>query len=98
MFFIDGGGVDPAFTVPDPAENRLALTSYPFRAYMEGPENPSRDQSKPGMDVIQFAKMAIQKFNIRNINPLMAHFPSTDAEYLQKLRKEMKNAGCDLWI
>ena len=60
---------------------------------MEGPENPSRDRSKPGMDVIQFAQMAIQKFNIRNINPLIAHFPSTDAEYLKNLRKEIKNAG-----
>ena len=83
----------PHYQFPTRPVDRLALTSYPFRAYMEGPENPSRDRSKPGMDVIQFAKMAIQKFNIHNINPLLAHFPSTDAEYLQKLRKEVKNAG-----
>jgi sugar phosphate isomerase/epimerase len=83
----------PHLQFPTRPVDRLALTTYPFRAYMEGPENPGRDRTKPGMDVIQFAKMAIQKFNIRNINPLIAHFPSTDAEYLQKLREEMKNAG-----
>ncbi|MEO6965019.1 MAG: sugar phosphate isomerase/epimerase family protein [Acidobacteriaceae bacterium] len=83
----------PHLQFPTRPVDRLALTSYPFRAYMEGPENPSRDRSKPGMDVLQFAKMAIQKFNIRNINPLLAHFSSTDLEDLPKLRKGVEGAG-----
>jgi sugar phosphate isomerase/epimerase len=60
---------------------------------MDDPQNRGRNQSKPEMDILQFAKMAIQKFNIRNINPLIAHFPTTETTYLEKLRKEVKDAG-----
>lgn len=83
----------PHLQFPTRPADRLAITTWPFRAYMEGPNNPSRDRSKPGMDVLQFAKMAIQKFNIRNINPLLAHFSSAELQNFEKLRKDVENAG-----
>lgn len=84
---------EPQLHFPTRPADRLALTSWPFRAYMEAPGNSNRDRSKPGMDVIGFARMAMQKFNIRNINPLSAHFPSTKPRYIENLRKEMDKAG-----
>lgn len=84
---------EPEFHFPAKPADRLALTSWPFRAYMEAPGNSNRDRSKPGMDIIGFARMAIEKFNIHNINPLSAHFPSTESRYLDTLRKEMAKAG-----
>jgi len=83
----------PHFNFPVRPVDRLALTSWPFREYMEGPHNSYRNQSKPGMDIIEFARMAIQKFGIHNINPLSAHFPSTNPRYLARLRKEVSKAG-----
>ena len=68
----------PHLRFPIRPADRLAMTTWPFRAYMEGTNNPSRDRNKPGMDVLQFAKMAIQRFNIRNINPLLAHFSAAE--------------------
>jgi sugar phosphate isomerase/epimerase len=84
---------EPQIKFPARPADRLALTSWPFRDYMEGPHNSNRDRSKPGMDIIGFAKMAIEKFNIHNINPLSAHFPSTEPQYLDTLRGQMAKAG-----
>lgn len=84
---------EPHIRFPNRPVDRLALTSYPFRAYMEGPHNSERDRSKPGMDIIGFAKMAIEKFNIHNINPLGAHFSSTEPGHLETLREQVAKAG-----
>jgi sugar phosphate isomerase/epimerase len=84
---------EPHIQFPTRPQDRLALTSWPFRAYMESPANRDRDRSKPGMDIIGFARMAIERFNIHNINPLAAHFPSTEPRYLASLREEMAKAG-----
>ncbi len=84
---------EPKMEFPTQATDRLALTSWPFRAYMEATGNSNRDRSKPGMDILGFAKMAIEKFNIHNINPLSAHFPSTEPRYIETLRKDMENVG-----
>ena len=84
---------EPQIKFPTRPIDRLALTSWPFRAYMEAPHNSGRDHSKPGMDVIGFARMAIERFNIHNINPLSAHFPSTEPRYLHNLREQMAKAG-----
>jgi sugar phosphate isomerase/epimerase len=84
---------EPHVKFPARPTDRLALTSYPFRDYMEGPHDSNRDRSKPGMDIIGFAKMAIEKFNIHNINPLGAHFTSTEPHDLDTLREQMAKAG-----
>lgn len=84
---------EPQIRFPIRPIDRLALTSWAFRAYMEGPRNSYRDPSKPGMDMIEFAKMAIQRFNIRNINPLAAHFRSTEPRHLEAVRQEVTKAG-----
>ena len=78
---------EPHFRFPTRPVDRLALTSYPFRAQMKSPENPT------GMDLVQFAKMAIEKFDIHNINPINRHVGSTDPHDLEKLRKEVERAG-----
>lgn len=83
----------PHVRFPTQPAERLALTSWAFRAYMEGPNNPYRDPSKPGMDIIGFAKMAAQRYHIHNINPLSIHFRSTKPQYLAKVRKELTKAG-----
>jgi sugar phosphate isomerase/epimerase len=94
-----GGGAatlraaEPHLDFPAKPRDRLAVTSWPFRAYMETPGNHDRDRSKPGMDAKDFAAMAVERFGIHNINPLTGHFSSTDPAYLEQLRTAVAKAG-----
>jgi hypothetical protein len=83
----------PDLQFPTRPVDRLALTSWPFRSYMDSPTNSNRDPSKPGMDIVVFAKMAIERFDIHNINPLSAHFRSDDQRYLEEARRGVTQAG-----
>lgn len=83
----------PHFDFPTQARERLAVTSYPFRAWIESPTNHDRDPSKPGMDLKEFAAMVVQRFGVHNINPLGAHFRSTDPAYLAAFREAVARAG-----
>jgi sugar phosphate isomerase/epimerase len=84
---------EPHLDFPTNPRDRLAVTSWPFRAYMEAPGNHDRDRSKPGMDAKDFAAMAVERFGIHNINPLSAHFSSTEPAYLEQLRNAVAKAG-----
>lgn len=83
----------PHFKFPVRPVDRLALTTWPFRDFMEGPHGSNRNRSKPSMDILGFARMAIEKFNIHNINPLIAHFTSTEPRHLHNLREQVAKAG-----
>ena len=71
---------------PTEPRARLAVASYPFRAFIEGGE-------KPAITLKDFGAMVVGKFNVRNIEPLSSHFPSTDARYLGELRAAVDKAG-----
>lgn len=83
----------PHLRFPTSPVDRLALTSYPFRAEMAGPSRSKGSSKKSGMDMLQFAKMAKEKFNIHNLNPRDNHFTSTDPHHLETLRKEVEGMG-----
>jgi sugar phosphate isomerase/epimerase len=83
-------------TFPIEARARLAVTSWPFREFIESPTNPYRNRQKPGMDLKEFPGMVATRFNVRNIGPLAAHFASTDAAYLDAFRHSVEQAGSHL--
>jgi sugar phosphate isomerase/epimerase len=82
----------PHLDFPTRARDRLAVTSYPFRAYIESPTNSGRDASKSPMDLKEFPAMIARRFDIYNINPLLDHFHSTDAAYLDAFRTAVQAA------
>lgn len=89
----DAGPGKPSLTFPSEPRQRLSVTSWPFRAYIETPTNHGRDTSKPGMDLKEFAATVMQRFGVPNINPLSDHFSSTDPAYLDAFRNAVEKAG-----
>lgn len=82
----------PELRFPSKHRDRLAVTSWPFRAYIESPTNHNRDRSKPGMDLTEFPAMIAAKFGVYNINPLSDHFRSSDSAYLNAFRRAVDKA------
>lgn len=87
-----GGQPQPDLAFPTSARDRLAVTSYPFRAYIKSPSNGGHASGKAIMDLKEFAGMVAKRFNVNNINPLADHFSSTDSAYLDSFRTELERA------
>ena len=86
----------PHLEFPTNPRARLAVTSWPFREFIESPGNPYRKREKPGMDIKDFPGMIARKFGIQNVCLLAAHFHSTDPDYLDALRQSIAQAGSHL--
>src|SRR5438093_12864583 len=61
---------EPRLDFPKKAQDRLSVTSYPFRAFIEAPGNAERDRTTPGMDRKDFAATGVEKLTIHHINRL----------------------------
>lgn len=83
---------EPHLQFPANARDRLSVTSYPFRAFIDSPTNHGRQAGLTPMDLKDFAAFVADKFNIHNINPLSDHFRSTDRVYLDTLVTSVANA------
>ncbi len=86
----------PHLDFPTAARARLAVTSWPFREFIDSPSNPYRKRERPGVDIKDFAGMVSKKFGVQNICPLAAHFHSTDPAYLDALRQAVEQTGSHL--
>ena len=82
----------PELPFPTAPRDRLAVTSWPFRAMMNSPMNHNRNRSVPGMDMKEFPAFVVEKFGVYNINPLSNHFSSLDAAYLEAFRAAVQRA------
>jgi len=83
----------PKLDFPTAPRDRLAVTSYPFRAYIDVPGNHERDKTKPGMTLLEFPAQMIKRFGIYNVNPVIQHFASTEPAYLASFREALAKAG-----
>ena len=83
---------EPKTHFPAAARQRLAVTSYPFRTYINSPGS-TKKASRPGMDLTAFPKFVAENFGVMNINPLGSHFRSTDPGYLDAFRSALDKAG-----
>jgi sugar phosphate isomerase/epimerase len=83
----------PHLEFPTAARDRLAVASWPFRAEIESPTNEYRNKEMKGMDLREFAVRVKEKFGVPGVEPLSAHFPSTDEGYLHSFREVVAQAG-----
>ena len=84
---------EPHIAFPSAARDRIAIASYPFRAYIESPTNQNRDRSLPGMDLTEFALQVVAKFQVHNIEPHYRHFRSLSPAYLASFRQALAKAN-----
>jgi sugar phosphate isomerase/epimerase len=85
--------VRPSLSFPRQPRERLAVTSWPFRHYIDCPGNKAFDRGRLGFDLKEFPSVVVQRFGVHNINPSSAHFSSTDPAYLEAFRDAVENAG-----
>jgi sugar phosphate isomerase/epimerase len=83
----------PHANFPMDPRARIAVATYPFRSILSSPTNHDRDTSKPGMDLATFARFVRREFQVRGIEPLSVHFPSTEPGDILKLRAAFDAAG-----
>lgn len=92
MMWPQSSGPDLKF--PTEPRERLAVASWPFRAYMESPTNAwARNPKLPGMDLKDFPAMVVEKFHLHGMEPLSQHFRSTDLDYVHQVREAAEKAG-----
>jgi sugar phosphate isomerase/epimerase len=88
----DNQSTRPHLDFPTRPRDRLAVTSWPFRAYIASPANQGRKSNVPTMDMKEFPAMVAEKFGVYNVNPLLSHFSSTDTAYLGSFREAVAKA------
>ena len=90
-------GHHPELEFPTRPRDRLAVTSWPFRAYIATVANRDRKPGVPGhgapsIDIKEFPAMVAERFAVYNVNPLLSHFSSTDPAYLESFREAVAKA------
>jgi sugar phosphate isomerase/epimerase len=84
---------EPPVIFPKEPRSRLAVTSYPFRTFLVSPTNSERNPALPAMDMLEFPAFIAGEFGVFNINPLINHFKSTDAAYLNAFLQALRKAN-----
>jgi sugar phosphate isomerase/epimerase len=90
---LSGSIPEPHISFPSAVRDRIAIASYPFRAYIDSPTNRERDHRLPGMDLKGFASMMAERFKVRHIEPYSAHFLSLKPDYLVGLSEAWEKVG-----
>ena len=82
----------PNLRFPPQARERIAVSSYPFRDFIAGLDDPA-SASRHKMELKDFAAHVLAKFNINKIEPWSRHFRSLEPAYLEELRAAVKKSG-----
>ena len=82
----------PTLRFPLLVRERIAVSSYPFREFIAGLDDPANASSQK-MQLKDFAAHVLAKFNINKIEPWSRHFLTLEPAYLEELRAAVKKAG-----
>jgi sugar phosphate isomerase/epimerase len=88
----------PRVHFPTNPRERLAVASYPFRAFILPAEDPSSAASSaaPKMELTEFAAHVRSRFNLNKIEPWSRHFQSLEPEYLDSFRAALDKANSNI--
>ncbi|SPF35316.1 Xylose isomerase-like TIM barrel [Candidatus Sulfopaludibacter sp. SbA4] len=83
----------PALRFPTTRRERIAVASYPFRAFLDTPRNRARQPQGRLMDLKEFPGMVVERFQIRNVELLGEHIRISEPGYLEQLLAAVKAAA-----
>jgi sugar phosphate isomerase/epimerase len=77
---------EPNVHFPTGPRERLAVASYPFRAFILPPEGAAEGPAGSRMEITEFAAHVRSRFNLDKIEPWSRHFRSLEPKYLEGFR------------
>ncbi len=83
----------PSIHLPTYADDRLAMASYSLRTVLDLPRNRAKDPKADLLALVDFPKVARERFGIWNLEILGQHFPSVEPEYLKTLKEAVTRAA-----
>jgi sugar phosphate isomerase/epimerase len=84
---------EPSFSFPTDPRQRLAVSSYPFRAQIVSPRNPGNGNGQGAMTLPQFGEYIAGKLHVPGIEPWGRHFESLEPDYIHDLARSFKQTG-----
>jgi sugar phosphate isomerase/epimerase len=85
---------EPSINFPTDPRQRLAVSSYPFRAQIISPRNRDKGTAQSGgLTLPQFGEYIVSKLHVSGIEPWGRHFESVEPDYVQDLSRSFKQAG-----
>jgi len=85
---------DPALRFPTAPRDRLAIASYSLRTLLPSARRRAGGNAPANaIDIKDFPAYVVKRFNIRKVELLGQHLPSTDAAYLKEYRRILSDAG-----
>lgn len=87
---------EPRIAFPKSPRDRIAVSSYPFRAFINTHSGRNRGNNAPNvqkMDLTDFPAMVAKAFSVSHIEPNSRHFMSTDAAYLNRFNAALAKAA-----
>ena len=86
-------GANPAVNFPTDPRQRLAVSSYPFRAQIVSPRSRDKGTAESGMTLPQFGEYIASKLHVPGIEPWGRHFESLEPDYVHDLARSFKQTG-----
>jgi len=83
----------PSVRFPSEPQERVSVSSYPFRMFIAGPDH---EADKPTIELRDFAAEVVEKFQVHRIEPWSGHMPSTAPQYLAQFRAAVEKAGAEV--
>ena len=84
---------EPSVNFPADPRQRLAVSSYPFRAQIVSPRNPGNGNGQGAMTLPQFGEYIASKLHVSGIEPWGRHFESLEPDYVHNLARSFKQIG-----
>ena len=86
----------PQIAFPGDARSRIAVSSYPFRDFIQGQHDSPAEAAKKPLVLKDFPAHVAEKFGIRRIEPWSEHFLSTAPAYLDEFHNAAAKAGVSI--
>ena len=84
---------NPSMRFPAAPRERLAIASYSLRSLLPSRRRNAPDPTPAKMDIKELPAYIVKRYNLRKLELLGQHLPSTEPAYLEEYRQALTAAG-----